>query len=107
MITQSDYPRARAWGLIKMDFLGLRNLTIISDVLEHHAEPGRLDLEHLPIHDPGSYELLARGRPWACSSWTAGRCASCSSSCAGQLRGHRRPSPSPAGSYGRELPQLN
>src|SRR5690606_32643376 len=47
----------------KMDFLGLRNLTIISDALEN-IETNRgesLDLETLTLDDPASYELLARG----------------------------------------------
>ena len=35
VITQFDYPTSEGLGLIKMDFLGLRNLTIISDALEN------------------------------------------------------------------------
>ena len=35
VITQFDYPTAEGLGLIKMDFLGLRNLTIISDAIEN------------------------------------------------------------------------
>jgi DNA polymerase-3 subunit alpha len=31
VVTQFDYPASEALGLIKMDFLGLRNLTIIDD----------------------------------------------------------------------------
>ncbi|HBH55392.1 MAG TPA: DNA polymerase III subunit alpha, partial [Kocuria sp.] len=64
VITQFDYPTCEGLGLIKMDFLGLRNLTIISDALENitlNRDGFVLDLEHLPIDDPGSYELLARG----------------------------------------------
>ena len=46
-----------------MDFLGLRNLTIISDALENvKANQGvDLDLETLDVDDPAAYELLARG----------------------------------------------
>jgi DNA polymerase-3 subunit alpha len=63
VITQFDYPTCEGLGLIKMDFLGLRNLTIISDALEN-IERNRnetLDLETLEIDDKASYELLARG----------------------------------------------
>ena len=63
VITQFDYPMAESLGLIKMDFLGLRNLTIISDALENvKANQGvDLDLETLDVDDPAAYELLARG----------------------------------------------
>ena len=46
-----------------MDFLGLRNLTIIGDALENiKANRGiDLDLESLPLDDPATYELLGRG----------------------------------------------
>lgn len=61
-----------------MDFLGLRNLTIISDALENiRLNRGEeLDLERLELDDPASYDLLARGDTlWRCSSSTAARCA--------------------------------
>ncbi|MEU3846061.1 DNA polymerase III subunit alpha [Micrococcus terreus] len=63
VITQFDYPTAEGLGLIKMDFLGLRNLTIISDALENiTANQGiTLDLEGLSFDDAESYALLARG----------------------------------------------
>src|SRR5699024_11458216 len=63
VITQFDYPTAEALGLIKMDFLGLRNLTVISDAVEN-IELNRdfiLDLESLELDDKASYDLLARG----------------------------------------------
>ncbi|HET7741286.1 MAG TPA: DNA polymerase III subunit alpha, partial [Mycobacterium sp.] len=63
VITQFDYPTSEGLGLIKMDFLGLRNLTIISDALEN-IKMNRgidLDLETLELDDVASYELLARG----------------------------------------------
>lgn len=63
IITQFDYPTCESLGLLKMDFLGLRNLTIIDDAvkniqLNHGKE---LDLLGLPLDDKGAYELLARG----------------------------------------------
>ena len=33
VITQFDYPSCEALGLVKMDFLGLRNLTILDDAI--------------------------------------------------------------------------
>ncbi|RAX46688.1 DNA polymerase III subunit alpha [Arthrobacter sp. AQ5-06] len=63
VITQFDYPTCEGLGLIKMDFLGLRNLTIISDALENiKLNRGLdLDLDTLALDDVASYELLARG----------------------------------------------
>ncbi|WP_254259354.1 DNA polymerase III subunit alpha [Leucobacter chinensis] len=63
IVTQFDYPTCEGLGLIKMDFLGLRNLTIISDALENiRLNRGEdLDLEHLELDDRASYELLAKG----------------------------------------------
>ncbi|MFF0720118.1 MULTISPECIES: DNA polymerase III subunit alpha [unclassified Micromonospora] len=63
IITQFDYPTCESLGLLKMDFLGLRNLTIIDDAvkniqLNHGKE---LDLLGLPLDDKPAYELLARG----------------------------------------------
>ncbi|WP_308196865.1 DNA polymerase III subunit alpha [Sinomonas terrae] len=63
VITQFDYPTCEGLGLIKMDFLGLRNLTIITDALDNIKlnRSEDLDLERLPLDDAASYELLARG----------------------------------------------
>ncbi|WP_368496270.1 DNA polymerase III subunit alpha [Herbiconiux sp. A18JL235] len=63
IVTQFDYPAAESLGLIKMDFLGLRNLTIIDDALDNiRANRGEdLVLEDLDLDDAASYELLARG----------------------------------------------
>jgi DNA polymerase-3 subunit alpha len=63
IVTQFDYPAAEALGLIKMDFLGLRNLTIIDDALDNiQSNRGhRPVLEDLELDDVPSYELLARG----------------------------------------------
>jgi DNA polymerase-3 subunit alpha len=63
IVTQFDYPACESLGLIKMDFLGLRNLTIVSDALDNiESNRGhRIELEELPLDDAGAYELLARG----------------------------------------------
>ncbi|WP_110589329.1 DNA polymerase III subunit alpha [Microbacterium suaedae] len=63
IVTQFDYPACESLGLIKMDFLGLRNLTIISDALDNvRTNRGEeIDLETLALDDRKAYELLARG----------------------------------------------
>ncbi len=63
IITGWDYPSCEAIGLLKMDFLGLRNLTVIGDALENMKSNRGvdLDLENLPLEDAATYELLARG----------------------------------------------
>ena len=63
IVTQFDYPACEALGLIKMDFLGLRNLTIIDDALDNiKSNRGhRPVLEDLELDDRAAYDLLARG----------------------------------------------
>ncbi|MFB8280610.1 DNA polymerase III subunit alpha [Nocardia colli] len=63
IITGWDYPSCEAIGLLKMDFLGLRNLTVIGDAMENiKANRGiDLDLDTLPLDDKATYELLSRG----------------------------------------------
>src|SRR5271169_5737941 len=63
IITGWDYPSCEAIGLLKMDFLGLRNLTIIGDAIENiKANRGiDLDLESVPLDDMATFELLGRG----------------------------------------------
>jgi DNA polymerase III subunit alpha len=65
IITQFDYPGCEALGLVKMDFLGLRNLTILDDALANvKLNRGiELDLDGLSKDptDRATYELLATG----------------------------------------------
>lgn len=63
IITQFDYPTCESLGLVKMDFLGLRNLTILDDALENIESNGKgtLVLEDLPLADDATFELLGRG----------------------------------------------
>ena len=63
VITQFDYPTCENLGLIKMDFLGLRNLTILDDALDNivHNDKAPLVLEDLALDDEETYALLARG----------------------------------------------
>ena len=63
IITGWDYPSCEAVGLLKMDFLGLRTLTVIGDCLEN-ARINRgidLDLDALALDDQPTYAMLARG----------------------------------------------
>ena len=63
LITGWDYPSCEDIGLLKMDFLGLRNLTVIGDCLENIKlnRGEEIDLDVLSTDDPATYELLARG----------------------------------------------
>jgi DNA polymerase-3 subunit alpha len=63
VITQFDYPSCEDIGLLKMDFLGLRNLTVLDDALRGIADNRgiEIDLDTLGLDDKPTYELLARG----------------------------------------------
>ena len=63
IITQFDYPTCEALGLLKMDFLGLRNLTVVDDALANiEVNRGeKLVVEDLAFDDPATYALLSRG----------------------------------------------
>ncbi|MDG4765354.1 DNA polymerase III subunit alpha [Solwaraspora sp. WMMD406] len=63
IITQWDMGACESIGLLKMDFLGLRNLTVMDDCLAGIKDNRGLDLvlEELPLDDKRAYELLARG----------------------------------------------
>ncbi|NYD58533.1 DNA polymerase-3 subunit alpha [Nocardioides marinisabuli] len=63
MITQFDYPTCEGLGLIKMDFLGLRNLTVLDDAIKNiEANRGEtVVLEDLELTDENTYALLQRG----------------------------------------------
>jgi DNA polymerase III subunit alpha len=63
IITQFDYPTCERLGLIKMDFLGLRNLTILDDALVNIANnrQEKVVIEDLELDDPATFALLSRG----------------------------------------------
>ncbi len=63
IITQFDYPSCEALGLVKMDFLGLRNLTVLDDALRNIVLNGKdpVVLESLALDDGPTFELLSRG----------------------------------------------
>lgn len=50
-------------GLLKMDFLGLSNLTIIRDCIEitNAVHGDEIDIDAIPLNDPTTFELLGRG----------------------------------------------
>ncbi|HEV2781323.1 MAG TPA: DNA polymerase III subunit alpha [Actinophytocola sp.] len=63
VITGWDYPSCEAIGLLKMDFLGLRNLTVIGDAIDNIRanRSADIDLDTLALDDPATYQLLGRG----------------------------------------------
>ncbi|MDT0445036.1 DNA polymerase III subunit alpha [Streptomyces johnsoniae] len=63
VVTQWDYPTCEALGLLKMDFLGLRNLTIMDDAVKLIKKNKDVDIEllNLTLDDPKTFELLGRG----------------------------------------------
>jgi DNA polymerase-3 subunit alpha len=63
IITQFDMGACEATGLLKMDFLGLRNLSVLDDALENIKLNLDIDivLEDLPLSDKKTFELLSRG----------------------------------------------
>jgi DNA polymerase-3 subunit alpha len=63
IITQFDYPTCERLGLIKMDFLGLRNLTILDDALINitNNRGEKVVLEELSLDDPATFALMGRG----------------------------------------------
>ena len=63
IITQFDMGACETTGLLKMDFLGLRNLSVLDDALANIKANQGIDvvLEDLPLHDKKTFELLSRG----------------------------------------------
>jgi DNA polymerase-3 subunit alpha len=63
VVTQYSMGPIEQIGLLKMDFLGLRNLDVIEDAVEiiERSHGVRLDVEELPLDDRETYEMLARG----------------------------------------------
>ncbi len=63
VFTQYYMEDIEALGLLKMDFLGLKNLTMIQKSVEliEQTRGVRIDLDRLPLDDPETYKLLARG----------------------------------------------
>jgi len=62
-VTQFSMKPIEDIGLLKMDFLGLRNLDVIEDALDiiERSTGQRPDMTTLPLDDPPTYEMLSRG----------------------------------------------
>ena len=63
VVTQFDMKHVEKAGLVKFDFLGLRNLTVIAQTLALIAANGQPapDVAHLPLDDEATYALLSSG----------------------------------------------
>ncbi|MBQ9406226.1 MAG: DNA polymerase III subunit alpha [Desulfovibrio sp.] len=63
LVTQFDGPMTEKTGLVKFDFLGLKTMTLIQDVLDNIALQGKTppDLDVLPLTDDETYDLFSRG----------------------------------------------
>src|SRR5581483_11855747 len=63
LLTQYEFADVEKIGLLKMDFLGLINLSIIENAVRFVQQRHGLAIaiEHLPLDDKRTYELLARG----------------------------------------------
>ena len=60
--SQYDMETLEKLGLIKIDFLGIRNLTTIADIIENLKFKGiKIDLNNLPLNDKKTYDLLSSG----------------------------------------------
>jgi len=63
VVTQFAMEPVEKLGLVKMDFLGLRTLSLIEDALENIRQNSRVapDLYDLPLNDPKTFDLLCWG----------------------------------------------
>ena len=63
IVTQYSMGPIEEIGLLKMDFLGLRNLDVIEDAVEiiHRSRGVELDIGAIPMDDAKTFEMLARG----------------------------------------------
>lgn len=60
--SQYDMKGLEALGLLKMDFLGLRNLTVIDHTVKLLQERGeKVDIDNLPLDDSDVYKLFSKG----------------------------------------------
>lgn len=61
--TQFSKDTVEELGLLKMDFLGLRTLTVIGDALKiiKHTTGENIDIDKIPLDDPATFEMLGRG----------------------------------------------
>ena len=64
LTTQWDMTSVEKVGLLKIDLLGLKTLTVIDDAVAASVAAGgeRIDIDRIPLDDPAPYRLLAEGR---------------------------------------------
>ncbi len=64
VVTQYEMHGVEDLGLLKMDFLGLRNLDVITDALDliEQVTGHRVDIDNVPLDDEPTYEMLREGR---------------------------------------------
>ncbi|KAB2338816.1 DNA polymerase III subunit alpha [Cytobacillus depressus] len=62
-LTQYSMEHLEDVGLLKMDFLGLRNLSLIENILKSIQKKSgkKVDIKAIPLHDQATFELLSRG----------------------------------------------
>ncbi len=63
IVTQYSMGPIEEIGLLKMDFLGLRNLDVIEDAIDiiRRSRGVEIDIDKIPLDDPKTYEMLSRG----------------------------------------------
>ncbi len=63
IVTQWDMKGVERLGLLKMDFLGLKTVTVVDDTLKMLRHQGiDLDLDAVPLDDPETFRIFAEGR---------------------------------------------
>src|SRR5438093_6039674 len=64
IVTQFDMRVVEKMGLLKMDFLGLRTLTVIDDAIKsvYAATGEKIDITAIPFDDPDVFRLFQEGR---------------------------------------------
>ncbi len=63
-VTQYDNSVVESAGLLKMDFLGLKTLTILKNAIEiiEESKGDKITLEDIPLHDEKTFDLFSEGR---------------------------------------------
>ncbi len=74
IVTQFNMKELDAVGLLKMDFLGLRTLTIICDAIDlikkNHGVT--IDIDNIPVDDEKTYQLFSKGQTTAVFQFESG-----------------------------------
>ena len=78
-LTQYSMEYLEELGLLKIDFLGLRNLSLIESILKSiFRKTGKqLDIKTIPMDDPSTYQLISSGQTTGCISIGIRRNAQC------------------------------